>query len=289
VRIAAGKYFAAGTSGYVRLSNNTGASGSVVIADAVKWVYLPPPPTGPGIASQPQSQTVIQGNTANFTAIASGTAPLAYQWKHAGTNLPGATNNSLVRYNIKPADAGSYSVTVTNAFGLTNSLSATLTVHVPPIITLQPQSQSIRLGSNVTFTVLATGTPAVTYQWCFNGTNLAGATGASYSITNVLLAHEGIYSVLVSNLADSVASDDATLTVVLPPPPTIDSLVCQPNGQIQFQISGEAGTYAVEQSSNLVTWSQVLVTNIAGGPIHYATPVPDPLGSWFYRAVRLLQ
>jgi hypothetical protein len=63
-----------------------------------------------------------------LSASAGGTPSLSYQWKHAGTNLPGQTSASLVLAGLSTADAGLYSVAVTNAFGSTNSADATLAI-----------------------------------------------------------------------------------------------------------------------------------------------------------------
>jgi hypothetical protein len=80
-------------------------------------------------------------------------------------------------------------------------------------ITLPPQSQTVLVGSNVTFVVTAAG-PALSYQWFFNGTNaLAGATNCLLSLTNLTLSQSGSYSVVASNSAGAVFSPAAMLTV----------------------------------------------------------------------------
>ncbi len=89
-------------------------------------------PTAPTILTAPQSQTVIAGDSANFSVLATGTAPLSYQWRHEGTNLPGATASTLVLANAQLADAGAYSVEVTNSVGSATSSNAVLTVNPPP-------------------------------------------------------------------------------------------------------------------------------------------------------------
>jgi len=87
----------------------------------------------------------------------------------------------------------------------------------PPVITNQPQGTAVNLGANASFTVGATGTAPLSYQWRFEGTNLAGATTSSYTRTNAQPVHEGDYSVAVSNVAGSVTSADAFLVVNIPP------------------------------------------------------------------------
>jgi hypothetical protein len=86
----------------------------------------------PVIAAQPSGQTVTEGGTAVFTVGAGGSAPLSYQWLFNGTNIAAATNTSLTLSNVQFAQAGNYSVWVTNAYGSTNSVNALLTVNPPP-------------------------------------------------------------------------------------------------------------------------------------------------------------
>ena len=118
---------------------------------------------------------------------------------------------------MQPADAGSYSVVVSNIAGTATSTNAILTVYVPPVITTQPQARNVNQTSNALFTVVATGTPASGCQWRFNGTNIAGATGASFTVTNAQPANAGSYSVVVANPAGTATSTDALLTVNVPP------------------------------------------------------------------------
>ncbi len=88
-----------------------------------------PPPTGPTILTQPTNETVSVGQTAVFTVVAEGTAPLKYQWLFDGIHiLAGATNSSLSLSNVQPNEAGLYDVRVSNAVGSTNSVAVTLTV-----------------------------------------------------------------------------------------------------------------------------------------------------------------
>jgi endonuclease/exonuclease/phosphatase family metal-dependent hydrolase len=84
---------------------------------------------------------------------------------------------------------------------------------VAPVVTAQPQSQTVAQGDTVTFTLAANGTAPLSYQWRFNGANLGGATGSSYSITNVQPSQAGAYSAVVTNSAGSAISSNATLTV----------------------------------------------------------------------------
>jgi endonuclease/exonuclease/phosphatase family metal-dependent hydrolase len=112
----------------------------------------------------------------------------------------------------------------------------------PPRITVQPQSQTVIEGSNVTFSVTAIGTQPLSYQWLFNGTNLDGATSSSLTLTSITTDDAGPYSVTITNDFGSTNSDIAVLTVVpFSEPPVI-------TGEPQSQIVnvGENVAFTVE-------------------------------------------
>jgi len=188
------------------------ASGSVTSNNATLTVT-----TAPVITSQPQSITTAQGSNATFTVTATGSAPLSYQWRKNGTNVGGANGSSYTISSVTTADAGNYSVVVNNNYGNVTSSNATLTVTTAPAITSQPQNFTASQGSNATFTVTATGTAPLSYQWRKNGTNVGGANGSSYTISAVTTADAGNYSVVVSNSYGNVTSNNATLTVTTAP------------------------------------------------------------------------
>jgi endonuclease/exonuclease/phosphatase family metal-dependent hydrolase len=168
----------------------------------------------PSITTQPQSQTVSPGSNVTFTVVASGTTPLNYQWLFNGTNIPGANINFYTLANAQFTNAGNYFVIVTNIAGSITSSNAVLTVsNFPPSITTQPQSQTVNVGGNVTFTVVASGTAPLSYQWLLGSTNIPGATTNSCTRTNVQTNDAGNFTVVVTNIAGSVTSAVATLTV----------------------------------------------------------------------------
>ena len=90
------------------------------------------PPQAPAISAQPTNQTVFVGQTVSFAVGAYGTAPLTYQWSFNGSPIESATNSSLSLASIQSSQAGGYSVQITNAIGSTNSITAVLTVNLPP-------------------------------------------------------------------------------------------------------------------------------------------------------------
>ena len=166
----------------------------------------------PGIITQPTNQTVAVGDTATFTVAACGAAPLSYQWSCNGTNIPGATASNYTKTNVQLADAGNYAVRVTNTLGAVTSSIAVLAVVAPPSIITQPTSQTVSDGSNAVFTVTAVGTAPLSWQWRFNGNNVAGATASNYTIADVQAGNAGNYTVVVTNAYGSVTSSVAILT-----------------------------------------------------------------------------
>ena len=114
-----------------------------------------------------------------------------------------------------------------------------------PRINIQPQNQTAIEGSNVTFTVAATGSQPLSYQWLFYGTNLDGATNSSLVLAVVTTNDTGPYSVLVTNALGSTNSDIAQLTVVpFSEPPVITG---EPQSQIVNE--GENVAFTVEAMS----------------------------------------
>jgi hypothetical protein len=102
------------------------------------------------------------------------------------------------------------------------------TFPTPPAITTQPAGQTVTAGSSLVMYVLVTGSPAPTYQWRLNGTNLPGASSYYLSLSNLQAANAGTYTVVVSNALGSVTSAGAVVGVALPlAPPTITA---QPAG-----------------------------------------------------------
>ena len=174
---------------------------------------------GPTIVTQPTSLTVIEGQTASFDVVATGTAPLAYQWAFGGRAISGATSASFTIASATTTAAGSYSVKVSNAAGSVVSDAATLTVAargggaVAPSITKQPVGLTVAEGGSASFSVTATGTAPLAYQWALDGQAISGATSATYAIGSVAATAAGSYTVKVSNVAGSVVSGAATLTV----------------------------------------------------------------------------
>ncbi|MEO8058177.1 MAG: immunoglobulin domain-containing protein [Burkholderiales bacterium] len=175
-------------------------------------------PSAPVIATQPANATVNAGQTASFTVVATGTAPFTYQWSENGSAIAGATAASYTTPPTIDADTGAtFRVVVTNAVTSVASADATLTVTPLPVavqLTAQPVSVNVTAGQAASFSVAATGTAPITYQWQRNGTAIAGATSATYTLPATTIADNGAqFRALVSNAVNSLVSNAATLTV----------------------------------------------------------------------------
>jgi hypothetical protein len=191
--------------------------------------------TAPSITTQPTNQTVTAPAMATFTVVATGTAPLTYTWQSAPsgsatfTAIGGAANSAS--YTTPATSTGQsgtqFRVVVSNGVNPSATSSiATLTVNAAaataPSITVQPTNQTVTAGLTATFTVTATGSAPLSYQWqsapsgsaTFSNVGAASAT-SSLNVTNTTVAMSGSsYRVVVSNGVNPAAtSNSATLTV----------------------------------------------------------------------------
>lgn len=208
----------------------TNTIGSITSAPAVLTVNAAA--VAPAITTQPASQTIVEGQSVTFTVVATGTAPLSYQWSLGGAPIPSATSASFTLASAQLSNAGSYTVTVTNSAGSVTSAAAVLTVNpaaVAPSIVTQPVGITVVSGQTATFTVVASGTAPLSYQWRRDGTAIAGATEATLTLTGVQAVNAGGYTVVVSNALGSVTSAVATLAVS--PAPIAPILLTQPVSQ----------------------------------------------------------
>src|SRR5205085_2517470 len=141
-------------------------------------------PVAPSFTTQPANTTVVAGATASFTAVATGVpTPVILWYKNGDFATVVGSGGTLSLPNVQVADSTStYTAVATSTIspGVTltaNSSTAVLIVTpVPPSITTQPASQSVTPGSDVTLSVIASGSTPFTYQWRKNGNPIAGAT-----------------------------------------------------------------------------------------------------------------
>ncbi len=209
------------------------------------------------IVTQPTNQIVNPGQNATFIVVA--TNALAYQWSFNGSSVPGATASSYTLGNAQTNNQGNYSVVASNLAGTMTSSNAVLTVTIPLIITNQPQSVGVAQGSNATFSVGVSGAAPLGYQWQLNTTNIALATNSSYTVLNAQLTNQGNYSVVVTNVAGSVTSSNAVLTVDAPP-----AIIVPPLNRTVNQGHPTIFTVTAGGSPTLFYQWQLGGTNVAG-------------------------
>lgn len=190
------------------------AAGVVTSAVALLRVLVPPT-----IVEQPASVTATTGSLATFRVAATGSLPLRYTWQHDNAPVPSALQGQpvLTLSNVQPADAGLYTVTVSNLLGVVRSEPASLTVLEPPQILVPPQGQVVDPGQSLRLSVTASGTPPLLYFWRLNGVIIPGETNATLSLQSIQPEESGNYSVTVQNRAGAVNSPEAPITVVVPP------------------------------------------------------------------------
>ncbi len=189
--------------------------------------------TSPAPSVSNVSVTTAAGQPVTFTLPASGNNLTLRIISQPANGTVGLANTTATYY----PDAG-FSGTDTFTFaaydGSKNSTLATGTIAVgaapppsatAPTITTQPVSQTVNAGATVNFSVTATGTAPLSYQWRKNTVNIAGATASSLTLNNVSSSDAASYAVLVSNSAGSVLSSAATLTVLSTPPSNMPPVV----------------------------------------------------------------
>ena len=188
---------------------------------------VPVPPT---ILAVPQNQTVSLSNSISFNVIARGSAPLFYQWSLNGTPIASGNSPTLFIGAAQIADAGDYTVTVTNAFGSV-SATATLVVSARPVVTENPQSLLVALGTPVTLRAGARASPGpVNFSWRRNfltvtNSRVSNAVSAVYTALYLTDATtNGVYAAVITNVAglasggpQSGFTSNAYLTVIVPP------------------------------------------------------------------------
>jgi hypothetical protein len=208
----------------VTVSNSKGSTPSSIATLTVDAAA-----TKPSITTQPVNVTVTVGQTATFTVAATGTAPLTYQWTKNGANV-GTNSATYTTAATTSSDNGAQiQVKVSNSAGNTFSSIVTLTVNgaaTKPTITTQPVNTTVSAGNTATFTVAASGTAPLSYQWTKNGTNV-GTNSATYTTAATTSSDNGAQiQVTVSNSAGSTPSNTVTLTVTstLPPPSSANVL-----------------------------------------------------------------
>jgi hypothetical protein len=222
------------------LLNATNATGTGTAALALAIVAAPIPPS---ITTQPVSQTVATGGTVTLTAGASGTPAPTYQWYLNGILIPGATNATLTISNAQAANAGSYTVTITNSAGTVTTTAASLTVTFSRIVNFSARAQAGFGSQTLILGFVVSGTKTLLVRGV--GPDLLNF-GVVNPLANVALT---LYS---GNTA--IASDDGWQTgasaAAIPGLEALTGAFPLPNGSLDSALSSvvQAGAYAAQIS-----------------------------------------
>jgi hypothetical protein len=199
----------------------------VVLAGLCLPFFLARAQTGvPTIASLSPSQTLTEGRDVTLTVSVNGASPFSYQWRKGGSAISGATGSSLTFTPIRTADAGTYTVVVTNAIGSVTSGPVVMAVNpaVAPTFYYQPGAASFVVGNTLSLSASVSGTEPMTFVWKKGAAVVATTTSSYYSKADVQLSDAGSYTITATNIAGSVTSNAFTVTVNPITAPTISTL-----------------------------------------------------------------
>ncbi len=209
--ISGAKYGDAGSYSVVVTNDGGGITSSVVVLAVEAPV---------AITGQPTATNIWATNTARSLSVTATGDDLVYQWYKGTAPVSGATRSNLSFASLSTTDAGTYAVVISNLVSKVTSANAVVLAVVAPAITTQPAGKGLALGSNYTMSVTPTGS-YLHYFWSQIGTNsLTNAVGGDtnkLTITGAGYTDAGTYSVLVSNLAGTVTSSAADITVQASP------------------------------------------------------------------------
>jgi hypothetical protein len=248
-----GVFFGAANVMAVEVHQQSATSSDVVFGMAL-YAEVLYPNDPPVILQEPADVEVDYLGRVQLTVVASGMAPLSYQWYQGNLRLPAFTGPTLELANVTSFQAGNYRVVISNAIGVVTSRIARVTVRIPPEIWDHPQSGEGWVGNALTLFVTATGTD-LSYQWWHNGAPLPLATNAELALAPLQMAHAGEYYVVVSNAVAAVTSQVATVVVhglSLPP-----EALQWSNGVLRLAFDVPPGrSLDIETSEDLRQWTQ---------------------------------
>lgn len=178
-------------------------------------------PGAPVFRLQPLSQTFSTGSFEYLYFIAAGTEPFTYQWRKDGVAIAGATASQYSRSSWTPAEAGRYTVVVTNAYGSAESQPAIIRIRAPaadatPIVTRHPSTVTAVAGTDAAFVVVAQSRvgASLAYQWQREGQPIAGATTDVLTLAKVSASDAADYRCVITDKGGSVTSHAGRLSVV---------------------------------------------------------------------------
>ena len=281
--------------------------------------------TPPIFLTQPTNVVTATNKAVSFVVKVSGATPMRGTWWRSGsvsnlasvnfsnntttTSFTGGsvqgvalTNQSATQFTLNLlatysalTNAGNYSfyVILTNSLGSVTSSVATLTVMLPPKITNQPVNVVTNPGATAFFTVGATGSQPLGYQWFFISGGLTNLVATSQTnvleLDNVSTNDAGSYQVIVTNAVGSVTSSVARLILLVNgslSAPLIYLLSHDPTGGDGIMIALESGrNYRVQSSTDLFNWTDVTNFLSHSTLVIFTNSDFTNLPSQFYRVV----
>jgi hypothetical protein len=167
--------------------------------------------TAPEFTRQPEGMTICEGKVITLSAGAAGDN-VQFQWMKGTQVLANETASTLSRL-ATDADAGSYSVVITNTCGTKTSTAVDVVVDPLAKISTQPSDVQFTQGGKITMSVVAAGRNIYNYQWYVNDVAIPGATNATLEINNATTANAGTYYCEVTNLCGAVKTRNAVASI----------------------------------------------------------------------------
>ncbi len=231
------------------------ASVSPTVYNAWTWpVVGSSAATAPSITTQPVSVTTRLGSTATFTVVATGSAPLSYQWYRGTTAIPGATAATYITGATVTSDSGAtFYVKVSNAKGSVNSSAATLTVILGSSDTVAPTVSASESGTSGTISLNATATDNVAVtrvEWYVDSLLKGSDTAAPYGVNLDSTALANGTHALVAKAYDAAGNVGTSPAVNF----TVNNVVT--TGELMTNGGFETGTTGWSGSTGAIgTWS----------------------------------
>ena len=229
----------------------------------------------------------VDANTSSYTNVLA-----VYTW--SGGDFSQLNSVACVSTNLgvghqvtvfSAVNGTTYYLIVDGLNGATGNCALTYNLVAAPTFTLQPQSQTVALGSNVTLTATASGIPTPTYQWRTNFVKYSNQTNTSTTITNFQIGKEGSYDIVASNSVGMATSTVAKL--YLNTPLRFTNIAMTSTGSFYAALLGKATTnYIIQANTNLATtnWVSILTNNSPYGIISFVDTNYKSYSNRFFRA-----
>lgn len=241
----------------------------------------------------PNTQLALSGNTLYGATDGGGTSGYGtvFAINTNGSSFAVLQNLAVVG-GTYPDPNGSLVVFSNMLYGTTANGGArndgtvfSLQLSTAPTAAIQPESLTVIVGNSASFSATASGTPPLSFQWLFNGTNIPRATNSTLTLSNAFPANQGSYAIVVTNFYGSVTSAPAMLMVS---PLALTAPQSAANGQFQFSFSTATGVnYTVQCCTSLsqAKWMPLLTFEGNGGPITVIDPNAAESSQCYYRIV----